>query len=68
MFVLIPLAIWAWSLVGQQGREDALKRIMFGYWQAASLLMFTVYLQIGAQPLSFATAAAVQVDFCSNCQ
>lgn len=32
--------------------------------QAASLLMFTVYLQIGAQPISFATAAAVQVPSC----
>lgn len=31
------------------------------FMQGASLLMFTVYLQIGAQPLSFATAAAVQV-------
>ncbi len=30
--------------------------------QGASLLMFTVYLQIGAQPISFATAAGVQVE------
>ena len=60
-FVTLPLLLWIWSLVKQKGKEDAVKRIMFGYWQAASLLMWTVYLQIGAQPISFATAAAVQV-------
>ena len=60
-FVALPLLLWIWSLIKQKGKDDAVKRIMFGYWQAASLLMWTVYLQIGAQPISFATAAAVQV-------
>lgn len=31
--VLAPLALWIWSLIAQPGREDAVKRIMFGYWQ-----------------------------------
>ncbi|KAK9865246.1 hypothetical protein WJX84_001769, partial [Apatococcus fuscideae] len=60
-FVTVPLVLWIWSLRAEQGKEDAIKRIMFGYWQAASLLMWTVYLQIGAQPLGFLTALAVQV-------
>ncbi|KAK9824909.1 hypothetical protein WJX74_005342 [Apatococcus lobatus] len=60
-FVTAPLVLWVWSLRVQTGRDDAIKRIMFGYWQAASLLMWTVYLQIGSQPLGFFTALAVQV-------
>jgi hypothetical protein len=58
--VLMPLALWIWSLRAQTGKDDAIKRIMFGYWQAASLLMWTVYLQIGAQPVGFFTALLVQ--------
>ena len=65
--VLMPLVLWIWSLVEQTDDKDAIKRILFGYWQTSSLLMFTVYLQIGAQPLSFATAAAVQVDLKWHC-
>lgn len=33
VFVATPLAIWLWSLVAQKGTQDAVKRIMFGYWQ-----------------------------------
>ena len=32
-FVAAPLVIWIWSLVVQTGKDDAVKRIMFGYWQ-----------------------------------
>ena len=44
----------------EQNQDDLTFRSTFDV-QAASLLMWTVYLQIGAQPISFATAAAVQV-------
>lgn len=31
--VIAPLVLWIWSLIEQKGKEDGVKRIMFGYWQ-----------------------------------
>ena len=38
IFVATPLVIWLWSLIEQKGPQDAIKRIMFGYWQVDEAL------------------------------
>ncbi|KAJ8906961.1 hypothetical protein NDN08_003444 [Rhodosorus marinus] len=58
LFVSYPL----WLFIGSFGEEnDALKRVMIGYWQASSLLMLTVFLNITEQPIGTFTGMFVQI-------
>ena len=60
VFVLVPLGILFASFRNGDA-HDALKRVMIGYWQASSLLMLTVFLNIAQQPIGYTTALAVQI-------
>mmetsp|Transcript_3236 Transcript_3236/g.9882 ORF Transcript_3236/g.9882 Transcript_3236/m.9882 type:complete len:288 (-) Transcript_3236:78-941(-) len=58
LFVGYPL----WLFISSFSEEnDALKRVMVGYWQASSLLMLTVFLNIGAEPIGTFTGLFVQI-------
>lgn len=59
LFVFIPLAIFFWSF-RTEGKNDAIRRIMVGYWQASSLLMLTVFLNIAHVPYAAVTGLVVQ--------
>lgn len=59
-FVIIPLTLFFWSFADTSSKTDACKRIMIGYWQASSLLMLTVFLNISNQPIAAATGLFVQ--------
>lgn len=51
--VILPLILLIWAFVQ---KADALIRLLTIYWRVASLLAITVYLMIGAFPISFLTA------------
>lgn len=58
LFVFYPLGLFVGSFTEE---NDALKRVMVGYWQASSLLMLTVFLNIGEQQIGTFTAMLVQI-------
>lgn len=70
-FVVSPLILLAWSAYQcrpssgeQQSNEigaDAVLRVITGYWQASSLLLITVLLNIGASPIGVVTGAVAQL-------
>lgn len=60
LFVVTPFALFIWSIFDNESTTDAVKRILIGYWQASSLLMLTVFLNIGNQPVAAATGLFVQ--------
>jgi hypothetical protein len=60
LFVIAPLGIFFGSFTGGNA-HDALRRVMIGYWQASSMLMLTVFLNIAEQPIGFLTALLVQI-------
>jgi hypothetical protein len=60
LFVAAPLILFAWSFV-KGGTQDAVKRVLLGYWQASSLLMLTVWLNIADVPCASFTGLFVQV-------
>jgi hypothetical protein len=59
LFVIAPLALFFWSFA-KGGTEDAVKRVLIGYWQASSLLMLTVFLNIANLPSAAFTGLFVQ--------
>jgi hypothetical protein len=60
LFVVAPLVIFLWSFDTRAADTDAVKRVMVGYWQASSLLMLTVFLNIAHVPAGSATGLFVQ--------
>jgi hypothetical protein len=60
LFVVAPLVLFGWSFA-KGGTEDAVKRVLMGYWQASSLLMLTVWLNIAQVPVASFTGLFVQV-------
>jgi Protein of unknown function (DUF3177) len=60
LFVVAPLFLFVWSLAEQRGADDAVKRILMGYWEASSLLMLTVFLNIAEVPTAAFTGLFVQ--------
>ena len=66
LFVLTPLGLLGWSAVGcrpgapREIVSDSVLRVLTGYWQASSLLLITVLLNIEASPLGVATGLAAQ--------
>jgi hypothetical protein len=48
--VFLPLILLIWAFVK---KADAIQRLLIIYWRVASLLAITVYLMIGAAPISF---------------
>jgi hypothetical protein len=65
-FVISPLFLLGWSaLECRPGKKnelsaDAILRIMTGYWQASSLLLITVLLNMEASPIGVVTGAVAQ--------
>ena len=51
--VFLPLILLVWAFVN---KYDAIQRLLIIYWRVASLLAITVYLMIGAAPISFLTS------------
>ncbi|WP_368007554.1 DUF3177 family protein [Laspinema palackyanum] len=51
--VILPLILLIWSLTQN---ADSIQRLLMIYWRVSSLLAITVYLMIGALPLSFVSA------------
>jgi Protein of unknown function (DUF3177) len=60
LFVTMPLVLFAWSFA-RGGTQDAVKRVLLGYWQASSLLMLTVWMNIAEVPCASFTGLFVQV-------
>ena len=66
LFVLTPLVLLGWRAVGcrpgalRDTLSDAVLRVITGYWQASSLLLITVLLNIEASPLGVAAGLAAQ--------
>eukprot|EP00188_Purpureofilum_apyrenoidigerum_P003078 Plantae.Rhodophyta-Purpureofilum_apyrenoidigerum.ctg31311.p1 GENE.Plantae.Rhodophyta-Purpureofilum_apyrenoidigerum.ctg31311~~Plantae.Rhodophyta-Purpureofilum_apyrenoidigerum.ctg31311.p1 ORF type:complete len:287 (-),score=37.69 Plantae.Rhodophyta-Purpureofilum_apyrenoidigerum.ctg31311:116-976(-) len=58
LFVGYPLWLFISSF---SENNDALKRVMIGYWQASSLLMLTVFLNISEEPIGTFTGLFVQI-------
>lgn len=59
LFVVAPLILFFWSFT-QTGTNDAVKRVLIGYWEASSLLMLTVFLNIAQMPIGSFTGLFVQ--------
>jgi Protein of unknown function (DUF3177) len=55
--VLIPLILLLWAFAQ---KAVAIQSLLVIYWRVASLLAITVYLGIGASPLTFITSVAAQ--------
>jgi Protein of unknown function (DUF3177) len=60
IFVIVPLVLFGWSIAEQRGADDAVKRILVGYWEASSLLMLTVFLDVAEVPFASFTGMFVQ--------
>lgn len=66
-FVVSPLVLLIWSAIQcRPGKPnalaaDAVLRIISGYWQASSLLLITVLLNIGTSPIGVVTGAVAQL-------
>lgn len=59
LFVISPLVLFFWSFA-RGGTDDAVKRVLIGYWEASSLLMLTVFLNIAEVPYAAFTGLFVQ--------
>lgn len=56
--VILPLVLLIWAFAG---KSDAIQHLLVIYWRVASLLVITVYLMIGALPISFISALAARI-------
>ncbi|MEB3826739.1 DUF3177 family protein [Phormidium sp. CCY1219] len=56
--VILPLVLLIWAFAG---KSDAIQHLLVIYWRVASLLLITVYLMIGALPISFISALAARI-------
>lgn len=55
--VILPLILLIWAFAQ---KADAIQRLLMIYWRVSSLLAITVYLMIGAFPISFISALAAR--------
>ncbi|OLP19302.1 hypothetical protein BST81_05965 [Leptolyngbya sp. 'hensonii'] len=56
--VILPLVLLVWAFVQ---KNEAIQRLLAIYWRVSSLLAITVYLMIGAIPVSFLSSFLARI-------